>query len=91
MKAYLDYNIFTAIEDGIPSILKIYGKVGSSITEFPFSAAHIQEADNIFADTEEKGKLPTTLHLFAGRGVNGCPRYQAAQSTNFLPSERNLA
>lgn len=35
MKAYLDYNIFTAIEDGNFSIAKIYEKVDSSITDFP--------------------------------------------------------
>lgn len=33
MKAYLDYNIFTAIEDGDFSITKIFDKVDSDISE----------------------------------------------------------
>lgn len=53
MTAYLDYNIFTAIEDGDFSINKIFDKVDKHINNFPFSAAHIQEVDNIFADTDE--------------------------------------
>jgi len=53
MKAYLDYNIFTAIEDGDFTINKIFEKVDKHINIFPFSAAHIQEVDNIVANTDE--------------------------------------
>jgi len=69
MKAYLDYNIFTAIEDGDFSITKIFDKVDSAISEFPFSAAHIQEADNIFADTEQERNRFISKRLDTIKGI----------------------
>ena len=53
MRAYLDYNIFTSIEDGQFTIDKIY-EIDNDITELPFSASHIQEADNIEAISEKR-------------------------------------
>jgi len=54
--AYLDYNIFTAIEDGELSIESILSNVDRSIIAFPFSAGHIQEVDNIKGKTERERK-----------------------------------
>lgn len=56
MKAYLDYNIFTSIEDGIFGIDKILN-LDSSINEFPYSASHIQEADNITSSSDQQRNL----------------------------------
>jgi hypothetical protein len=53
MRAYLDYNIFTSIEDGQFTIDKIY-KIDKSINQLPFSASHIQEVDNINAPSEKR-------------------------------------
>lgn len=83
MKAYLDYNIFAAIEDGNLSIANIYEKVDSLITKFPFSAAHIQEADNIIADTEQKRNLFISKRLDTIKQItNGLYIYQEVPSNN---------
>ena len=52
--AYLDYNIFTAIEDGELTTDKILATVDNNINAFPFSAGHIQEVDNITGKTEQQ-------------------------------------
>jgi hypothetical protein len=54
MRAYLDYNIFTSIENNEFEIDKILKNVNKNITEFPFSSAHIQEMESISAPTEEE-------------------------------------
>lgn len=46
MVGYLDYNVFVDIEDGRTSIRAIENNI-KQIEAFPFSAAHIQETDNI--------------------------------------------
>lgn len=77
MKAYLDYNIFTAIEDGNFSINRIYDKVDKAISEFPFSAAHIQEADNITADTDEARNIFISKRIQTIKSItNGLYIYQ---------------
>ncbi len=57
MNAYLDYNIFTAISQGEYNIDRIRG-IDRGITHFPYSAAHIQEADNIsHTDPQQRNRF----------------------------------
>ena len=72
MKAYLDYNIFTAIEDGEFTLYKIFDKVDKKINEFPFSAAHIQEVDNIFGDTKEQRSYFISKRLDTIKRITNC-------------------
>ena len=72
MRAYIDYNIFTAIEDGESSIDKILINVDNRITKFPFSAGHIQEADNIKAETEHQRQLFINKRLNTIKQVTNC-------------------
>ncbi len=53
MTAYLDYNIFTSIEDNHYGIDKIL-KIDNSIKQFPYSSSHIQEVSNITAPNENQ-------------------------------------
>jgi len=72
MKAYLDYNIFTAIEDGEFTLNKIFDKVDKNINEFPFSAAHIQEVDNIFGNTKEQRSYFISKRLDTIKRITNC-------------------
>ena len=53
MRAYLDYNIFASLEDEVISFAEIK-RIDNSITDFPYSAAHIQEVSNITAPSDIK-------------------------------------
>lgn len=57
MIAYFDYNIFTSIAEGDFGIYKISEKVDQNITSIPFSAAHIQEVDNIIVINSNQRQL----------------------------------
>ena len=70
--AYLDYNIFTAIEDGNFTLDKILDKVDKAISAIPFSAAHIQEADNIVGDTENQRNDFIEKRLATIRQITNC-------------------
>jgi hypothetical protein len=52
-KVYLDNNILSSIEDQEYSIESIIRCVGNHKVEFPYSSAHIQEADNYLSDNEK--------------------------------------
>jgi hypothetical protein len=54
MTAYLDYNVFVTLEDGRLTVKEIAEQVNPSIDRFPYSAAHIQEVDNISAGSEQE-------------------------------------
>ncbi|CAM2968124.1 hypothetical protein SAMN05444143_10169 [Flavobacterium succinicans] len=54
MKIYLDNNIFTSVEQNDYEIDKIRKLFNDEEIIFPFSAAHLQEANNITAATEEQ-------------------------------------
>ncbi|WP_184544129.1 hypothetical protein [Mucilaginibacter sp. FT3.2] len=62
MKAYLDTNIISAIEDGEYSLDKII-KIDKSIVQFPYSAAHIQEASNISGTERVLSRLETIREI----------------------------
>ncbi len=82
MKAYLDNNIFTAIEDGDFTLDKIFDKVDKHINEFPFSTAHIQEADNIFGDSEEQRTNFISKRLDTIRRITNCLYVYQEHKTN---------
>jgi len=52
MNAYLDNNIIVSIENGNIRISDLLNDIDSSITAFYYSSAHIQEAEEISADSE---------------------------------------
>ncbi len=82
MKAYLDYNIFIALEDGDFTLDKIFSKIDKHINEFPFSAAHIQEADNIFSDTEKQRVNLIRKRLDTIKQITNCLYIYQEHKTN---------
>lgn len=82
MRAYLDYNIFTAIEDGDFTLDKILDRVDKRLNEFPFSAAHIQETDNIFGDTEEQRAKFINNRLDTIKRITNCLYVYQEHKTN---------
>lgn len=82
MRAYLDYNIFSAIEDGDFTLDKILEKIDKRLNEFPFSAAHIQEADNIFGDTEEQRTKFISKRLDTIKRITNCLYVYQEHKTN---------
>jgi len=81
MTGYLDYNIFTSIDENEFTLNKIFDKVDRNIKRFPYSAAHIQEADNITSvnpeqrDTFINGRLDKIQEI-----TNGLYLYQELSS-----------
>lgn len=72
MIAYLDYNIFTAIEDGDFATDRIIDRVDKNIEAFPFSAGHIQEVDNITGKTEQQRTDFITKRLETIKRITNC-------------------
>jgi hypothetical protein len=62
VRAYLDFNIIVAIRKGEFTIDKIL-QIDQGITDFPFSASHIQEIDNISHPDTSKRNAYIDLHL----------------------------
>jgi hypothetical protein len=91
LKAYLDFNIIVAIKKGELSIDSLR-KIDSNISEFPFSASHIQEIDNIFNADKDKRETYINQHLQTVAGIsNNLYFYQnlknEVQLINEPPSE----
>jgi uncharacterized protein Veg len=58
VKAYLDNNVVISIEENVSSIEQLQKKIDSSITMFPYSSAHLQEALELkHNSTEEREKF----------------------------------
>jgi hypothetical protein len=82
MKAYLDYNIFVSLENGDFSLNKIFDNVDKNITTFPFSAAHIQEIDNILGNSEEQRNYFINKRLDTIKRVTNCHCIYQEHKTN---------
>ncbi len=72
MKAYLDYNIFTSIEDGELTLEALVTNVDKTINSFPFSAGHIQEVDNITGETNRQRKEYIAKRLATIKRITNC-------------------
>lgn len=72
MRAYFDSNVFVSLEEGALTVSEIVAAVDSRISEFPFSAAHIEEADNILGDCLAERQVRIERRLSTIRSVSQC-------------------
>jgi hypothetical protein len=75
MLVYLDNNVICSIEDKTYSLSKIIENIKGTQIEFPYSHAHIQEADNITDSKNESRfeliyrRLKTLQHISRGQYI----------------------
>jgi hypothetical protein len=62
VRAYLDFNIIVSLQKGKITLDELR-KIDNNITDFPFSASHIQEVDNISHSDNETRDNYIDLHL----------------------------
>jgi hypothetical protein len=62
MKAYLDFNVIVALNKGEISVDKL-PRIDNTIMDFPFSASHIQELNNISHSDPDKRENYIHKHL----------------------------
>lgn len=86
----MDYNIITSIDDNDFTLDKIYNKVDRNISQFPYSAAHIEEADNYKADNQDERDTFISKRLEKIQEItNGLYLYQELPSNKvFFLTER---
>lgn len=72
IKAYLDYNIFTSIEDGEIVLETIIKNIDFKINHIPFSPGHIQEVDNITGKTSRQREEFIAKRLSTIKQITKC-------------------
>lgn len=88
MRAYLDFNVIVSIHKGEITIPEIQ-QIDDRINEFPFSASHVQEADNIAHSDKSireafiEAHLETISHISKNSYL-----YQNPDNQVFLLNER---
>jgi len=90
MIAYLDYNIITSLDQNEFTLEKIHDNVNGNIDRYPFSAAHIQEVDNITSNDDVQRNSFIKLKLDTIEEISkGLYLYQELPSNKvFFQNER---
>lgn len=84
MKAYLDSNIFAAIDKGDYTHNELLSRIDDTITEIPFSAAHIHETVNITSSKDTLRSILIEKRLATIRSVTGSLYIEHEYPTNIV-------